>query len=163
MRSSRLNENSSEYRDETQAELDILDGATITTAELNLLDNVVASATLSVAAEATESITVSIQLKDAAGEAMTTASYVMVYLSADSAGATAASAADLTISGGTDGLTIPIADSNTALAALCYSEADGDIDVVITDAGGAALTNYMHVVLPSGKLGGSSAAITFTA
>ena len=163
MRSSRLNENSSEYRDETQAELDILDGATITTAELNLLDNVVASATLSVAAEATESITVSIQLKDAAGEAMTTASYVMVYLSADSAGATAASAADLTISGGPDGLTIPIADSNTALAALCYSEADGDIDVVITDAGGAALTNYMHVVLPSGKLGGSSAAITFTA
>ena len=162
MRSSRLNENSSEYRDETQAELDILDGATITTAELNLLDNVVASATLSVAAEATESITVSIQLKDAAGEAMTTASYVMVYLSADSAGATAASAADLTISGGTDGLTIPIADSNTALAALCYSEADGDIDVVITDAGGGTLTNYMHVVLPSGKLGGSSAAITFS-
>ena len=163
MRSSRLNENSSEYRDETQAELDILDGATITTAELNLLDNVVASATLSVAAEATESITVSIQLKDAAGEAMTTASYVMVYLSADSAGVTNATAADLTISGGTDGLTIPIADSNTALAALCYSEADGDIDVVITDAGGAALTNYMHVVLPSGKLGVSSAAITFTA
>lgn len=40
MRANRANVNSNDYRDETKEELDILDGATITTDELNILDGV---------------------------------------------------------------------------------------------------------------------------
>ena len=71
-----------------------------------------------------------------------------------------ASASGLTPSAGTDGNVIPIADSNTAVAMLLISEADGDVDVTITDASTGTTTNYLNVVTPSGKIY-TSAAITF--
>tara|TARA_R100000234_G_scaffold111343_1_gene84270 strand:+ start:442 stop:960 length:519 start_codon:yes stop_codon:yes gene_type:complete len=143
-------------------ELDILDGCTATAAELNLNDNQVASVTFSVAAEGGEAIVVSCQFKDAAGADMTTASACYAFLSADSSSQTNASASGLTPSAGTDGHVIPIADSNTAVAMLLISEADGDVDVTITDGSGGTTTNYLNVVTPSGKIY-TSAAITFAA
>ena len=145
------------------SELDVLElisDTTATAAELNLNDDMVASVSFSVAAESTEAIIVSCQFKDAAGDDMTSARCLRGYLSADSAGQTAASSAGLTVTAGTDGLTQVLVDSNTQNYFLMTSEADGDVDVVITDASTGTLTNYLNVVLPSGKIV-TSAAITF--
>jgi hypothetical protein len=43
---------------------------------------------------------------------------------------------------------------------LLISEADGDVDVTITDASTGTTTNYLNVVTPSGKIY-TSGAITF--
>ena len=145
------------------SELDVLElisDTTATAAELNLNDDMVASVSFSVAAESTEAIIVSCQFKDAAGSDMTSARCLKAYLSADSAGQTAASSANLTITSGTDGLTQVSVDSATINMLWLTREADGDVDVVITDASGGTLTNYLNVVTPDGKIH-TSAAITF--
>ena len=145
------------------SELDVLEvigDTTSSAAELNLADNQVASVTFSVASEGGEAIVVSCQFLDAAGADMATASACYAFLSADSSSQTNASAAGLTPSAGTDGHVIPIADSNTAVAMLLISEADGDVDVTITDGSTGTTTNYLNVITPSGKIY-TSAAITF--
>ena len=140
--------------------LKTISATTATAEELNLVDNQVSSATFSIAAEAGEAIVVSIQLQDAAGSDMATASCVFAYLSADSAGQTAASSTGLTITSGTDGLTQVLVDSNTQNNLLLTSEADGDIDVTITDASTGTTTNYLNVIMPNGSIS-TSGAITF--
>jgi hypothetical protein len=138
------------------AELNILDGVTATAAELNLNDNQVATATFSIGAETGgNEITVAIQLKDAAGSDMATRASVGFYLSNDAAGDSTKVAATSLVAG-TDGVMQEFISNSVG---RLVSEADGDIDVVIGDASGAA-TYYLILIMPNGSLV-PSAAITF--
>ena len=135
-------------------------GVTATAAEINLNDNQVAAAVFTVGAEAASVINVGIQLNDAAGTAMATASAVRLYLADDAAGLDVATTPpDTTLAIGTDGSLSPSGD-DSLIDMLAISEADGDIDINITNLAGTP-TFYMVAVLPNGKLN-VSAAITFT-
>ena len=144
----------------SETDFGVLSDLTASAAELNFNDDMVASVSFSVASEGGEAIIVSCQFKDAAGSDMTSARCLKGYLSADSSGQTAASSSGLTITSGTDGLTQVSVDANTINMIWLTSEADGDVDVVITDASGGTLTNYLNVVTPDGKIH-TSGAITF--
>ena len=124
---------------------------------LNLVTDRVGSAGFTVGAEASNIITVAVQLKDLIGNDMAVRANVFAYLSDDSAGdSLIATAPDGGVVVGTDGLLIPqVADKAFRLT----SEADGDIDVAITHAADAK-TCYLVVALPTGKLA-VSGAITF--
>ena len=154
------NNPNSEVTDTEAQKVEELSATNISVAELNLLDDMVASVSFSVGSESTEAITVSCQFKDAAGADMTSARCLRAYLSADSAGQTAASSSGLTVTSGTDGLTQVSVDANTINMLWLTSEADGDVDVVITDASAGTTTNYLNVITPDGKIH-TSGAITF--
>ena len=154
------NNPNSQVSDAQAQKVEELSATNISLAELNLIDDMVASVSFSIGSESTEAITVSCQFKDAAGNDMTSARCLRAYLSADSAGQTAASSSGLTITSGTDGLTQVSVDANTINMLWLTSEADGDVDVVITDASGGTLTNYLNVITPDGKIH-TSGAITF--
>ena len=154
------NNPNSQVTDAEAQKVEELSATGVSLAELNLSDDMVASVSFSVAAESTEAIIVSCQFKDAAGSDMTSARCLQAYLSADSAGQTAASSGGLTITSGTDGLTQVSVDADTINMIWLTSEADGDVDVVITDASTGTLTNYLNVVTPDGKIH-TSGAITF--
>lgn len=131
-------------------------GVTATAAEINKLDGAPFDATITVGAENTNAINVTIQLKDANGTELATRASVFAYLSDDANGDSIAGTAPS--SGwaiGTDGLLIPVV---TNKAAQLVSEADGDIDITITEA--SADTWYLILVLPNGLLK-ASGAITF--
>lgn len=125
------------------AEINKLDGAPIGTSTISCADD--AGGTTSLC---------TVQLKDADGSDLAVRGSVFIYLSADANG-DAISAAP---SGGwaitTDGLLI---SQVTNLAAQFISESDGDIDFTITEAG--ALTLYVIMVLPNGKMIASSALV----
>ncbi len=133
--------------------------------ELALLaQGVPASITFTPGAEAANAIVVAVQLKDANGNDLGRRAGLWFYLSSDANGdALQAHSATLTIAGGTDGMV----SLNAAANALGHgkffavSEADGDIDISITETAGAA-TYYLIGVLPNGKLV-PSGAITFAA
>ena len=144
----------------SETDFGVLSDLTASAAELNFNDDMVASVSFSVAAESGEAIVVSCQFKDAAGADMTSARCLRAYLSADSAGQTASDAAGLTVTSGPDGLTQVSVDANTINMLWLTSEADGDVDVVITDASTGTLTNYLNVITPDGKIH-TSGAITF--
>ena len=154
------NNPNSQVTDTEAQKVEELSATGVSLAELNLSDDMVASVSFTVGSESTEAITVSCQFKDAAGVDMTSARCLKAYLSADSAGQTAASSSGLTITSGTDGLTQVSVDANTINMIWLTSEADGDVDVVITDASTGTLTNYLNVVTPDGKIH-TSGAITF--
>ena len=154
------NNPNSQVSDAEAQKVEELSATNISLAELNLIDDMVASVSFSIGSESTEAITVSCQCKDAAGNDMPSARCLRAYLSADSAGQTAASSSGLTITSGTDGLTQVSVDANTINMLWLTSEADGDVDVVITDASGGTLTNYLNVITPDGKIH-TSGAITF--
>jgi len=152
------------------AELNILDGATVTTEELNALDGVgataeeintladaLADATITVGSEAADSIAVTIQLEDAAGEDLAASAALFAYISDNADGSTVASTAPDTIAIGTDGLLIELVSKK---AFMLVSEADGDIDLAIGENG--ADTWYLALVMPNGSLVISDA-ITFAA
>lgn len=104
---------------------------------------------------ASTTINVAIQMKDAAGADLATRGSIMAYLSDDANGDSIAGTAPDTVAIGTDGLAIPlVADKAFQLV----SEADGDIDIDITEDG--TDTWYLILVLPDGRLV-SSDAITF--
>lgn len=116
-----------------------------------------AGATFTIGAEAGNVINVAVQLLDGAGDAMATRSAVGFYLSSDANGdAVVAAATSLAI--GTDGVALEYISNS---AGVLVSEADGDIDINIGDASGAA-TYYLVLIMPSGELVVSSA-ITFAA
>ena len=154
------NNPNSEVTDAEAQKVEELSATGVTLAELNLNDDMVASVSFTVGSESTEAITVSCQFKDAAGADMTSARCLKAYLSADSAGQTASSASGLTVTSGTDGLTQVSVDANTINMLWLTSEADGDVDVVITDASAGTTTNYLNVITPDGKIH-TSGAITF--
>lgn len=118
-----------------------------------------AYATFSNGAEAADAIAVSIQLKNALGDDLANRAAVDAYLSDDANGDTLlASSATLSVAAGTDGVVI---EQSTDNSFKLVSEADGDIDVTITETSGAA-TYYLVLVMPDGRLV-PSAAITFAA
>ena len=131
---------------------------TATPAEINLLDNQVAAVVMVVGAESTNVINVTVQFNDAAGTAMATPVALPWYFATDAAGLDAmATAHDGGVAIGTDGSLI---EQVANLSGLMISEADGDVDINITDAG--AFTAYLVVVLPNGTLA-ISAVITHAA
>lgn len=119
----------------------------------------VGGARITVGAEPTggSTINVQIQLTDANARDIGHVGHVQAYLSDNADGSTLAGTAP---SGGwaigTDGLLLPIVANKFA---HLVSEADGDIDITITESG--ADTWYLCVMLPNGTLVISSA-ITFS-
>lgn len=118
-------------------------------------------ATITVGAEAADSINVAIQLfNDAAKSTECTGVSVVTAILSDSASTAVpcTTAPDGDIAVGTDGaiLTEHVADKVFVLE----SEADGDIDLDIGEAAGG--TWYLHVILPDGAVEVSDA-ITFAA
>ena len=114
-------------------------------------------AVFTIGALATRSKTVSVQLNDANGKACAERIGVMGYLSDDANGDAIVSAAPSTATaGGTDGMFVAL----TTKTFLVVSEADGDIDIVITEA--SADTLYLVLIMPDGTLC-VSGAITFPA
>lgn len=137
---------------------DLSDVGTKATARSNLgVAEKMGAPTVVVGADAGTTINVTIQLKDSAGVDLAVRGSVLAYLSDDANGDSIAGTAP---SGGwaigTDGLLIPVVADK---AAQLVSEADGDIDVTITEAG--ADTWYLILVMPDGRLVASDA-ITFT-
>lgn len=123
-----------------------------------LPDEPIGDATITVGAEATNVIKVTIQLKDSRGSNLAVRGRVGMYLSDDAAGdsliGTVTSGA---VAIATNGVLID--NGNVAKKSfLLTSEANGLIDVNITEAG--VKTLYAVVVLPNGKLK-VSGAITF--
>jgi len=114
----------------------------------------VGGATFVIGAEATNVINVGIQLEDERGADIAFAGSLQAYLSDDADGQTVAAAPD-TVAIGTDGTLVELGTDFYQL----ISETDGDIDINITEAGGAD-TFYLNLVMPTGKLVTSSA-ITF--
>lgn len=115
------------------------------------------TATFVVGTEAANVINVAIQLKDAEGNDLATPSAIPWYLADDAAGLVPATVAPTVgTSIGTDGSLI---EWTANLSGMVISEADGDIDIDIEDAGTPTL--YLVLVNPFGQLL-ISAAITFT-
>lgn len=108
-----------------------------------------------IGAEAGDVINVGIQLKDAAGADLAVRGSVFAYLSDDANGDSLAGTAPDTVAIGTDGLAIPLVAGK---AFQLVSEADGDIDIDITEDG--ADTWYLILVMPDGRRV-ASGAITF--
>lgn len=122
-----------------------------------LYDSAPTGATLAVGAEGgSDDINVTVQLTNRNGAALAVRGAVHFYLADDANGDTpSAVAPDGGIAIGTDGALIEwVAD----LSGMLISEADGDIDITLTDSG--TPTFYLVVVLPTGLLA-ASAAITF--
>lgn len=113
------------------------------------------NATFTVGTEATNAINVAIQIKDGNGKDATVRHTLNWYLSSDANGDALATAPDGGIAIGTDGLLI---ESVANLSGLVTSEADGDIDVTLTESGTG--TWYFVLVMPNAtrKISG---AITF--
>lgn len=122
------------------------------------LQNAHLDASITVGADAGTTVAVTIQVKYDKSQADTVRRSLFAYLSDDANGDSIVATAP---SGGwaigTDGLLIPIVAGK---AAMLVSESDGDIDLVITEAG--AKTLYLILVMPNGRLV-ASGVITFTA
>lgn len=101
-------------------------------------------------------INVAIQLKDSSGADLAVRGSVFAYLSDDANGdSIAASAPSGGVAIGTDGLAIPVVADK---AFQLVSEADGDIDLDITEGG--IDTWHLILIMPDGRLVASDA-ITF--
>lgn len=118
--------------------------------------NLKIDAKFTIGAEATNAINVAIQLKDREnGNELAERVALHWYLSADTNGDAIAVVPDGGIAIGTDGLLL---EWTANLSGMVISEADGDIDVTITES--TAKSFYLILVAPDGKLL-SSGAITF--
>lgn len=119
-------------------------------------------ATFKLDIEAANERTVSIQLLDKEGREMQQRASLWAYLSSDANGdALEAVSGTLTIASGTDGIVHLASAANSAghSTFMLTSEADGDIDVSITQTSGAD-TFYLVLVMPDGSRV-ISGAITF--
>lgn len=95
-----------------------------------------------VGAENSQAITVSLQFYGAAQDVEADAArYCLIYLSTDAAGQ-ALEVATSAMAAGTDG-TLMLLDTGVTYA-MAITEADGDLDVVVTDTG--TTTIYLNVV-----------------
>lgn len=115
-----------------------------------------------VSVEASNARVASLQLLDREGREMTSRAGVFGYIASDATGDTLEPhSATLTIAASTDGFIVPNAAANVAghCAFFGVSEADGDLDISITQTSGVD-TFYVVIVLPNGELW-VSAPITF--
>ena len=131
---------------------------TLTERVKNLINNNtgVFGVTYTIGTEAADEIIVSCQFTDADGDDMANYVGVRQYLASDSTGQVVEAAAT-TLAVGTDGTILVEETSNAIWTAV--SEIDGDLDIVIGNAGGAD-TLHLVTILPNGVLA-ISAAITF--
>lgn len=114
------------------------------------------SAKFTIGAEAANAINVAVQLVDRKnGNEIGQRVALNWYLAGDANGDTVASATTGGIAIGTDGLLLEWTNN---VSGLVVCEADGDIDVTITDTG--TPTVYLALVMPDGKVE-VSGAITF--
>ncbi len=120
--------------------------------------NLKVDAQITVGADAGTTVAVDIQFVDRDnGNEISERVQVGWYLSSDANGDVVGPATDGGIDIGTDGVIVAwLAD----IQGVMISEADGDVDLVVTDS--AAGTWYLILVMPDGKLI-PSAAITFSA
>lgn len=95
-----------------------------------------------------DAITVAIQLLDGNGDEITAQAAVICYLSDDSGG-DGAVAATQELASGTDGDYIELVANSVG---ILVSEADGDIDLVITGHDTDAETYYIVLIMPNGEL-----------
>lgn len=110
--------------------------------------NVTGGAGVTLTAEASNARTAQIQLRGPQGEDLAVRGAVVAYLSDDANGDTLAAAAPSGgVAAGTDGLVIPLVAGKVF---QLVSEADGDIDLVITEA--TAKTFHLIIVTPDGGL-----------
>lgn len=112
--------------------------------------------------ENSNEITVSVQLLDVEYRPMQKRASLFGYISSNVNGdALEAPSATLTIAAGTDGICIPLSAANSlgSTAFQIVSEADGDVDISITQTSGAD-TVYVVLVMPNGDLV-VSPAVTF--
>lgn len=127
----------------TATELSIIDGATITTTDLNSIGAAVTGATFAISSEFSNSITTSIQFFDAGGTAIASTVCAEVFFSTtDPPTSNSDPATEPTA--GTDGF---ILDGATGNYKFC-SEADGDLDVDVGFSGD--VSRYLNVILPNG-------------
>lgn len=125
--------------------------------------SVVDGATFTNGTEAANAITVAIQLTSG-GADLAVRGAVKGYLSNNVDGdVLEPESATLTITSGTDGSVQPFGAGNTigSTTFLAVSEADGDIDLIITQTSGAD-TIYVVLIMPDGDRV-VSAAVTFAA
>lgn len=116
-------------------------------------------AAISIGTEATDAITVTIQLKGAGGANLEQIGHVHAYLSDAATGVAISGTAPATsVAAGTNGKIVK--ELTTKLAWWLQSSAAGVINLVITESG--ADTWYLVVVLPDGRQVVSDA-ITFAA
>jgi hypothetical protein len=114
-------------------------------------------ASFTIGTEATNVITVGVQLKDPNGNNLGVRGHVHVFLSDDSHGdSLTATQADGGIAGGTNGWLTPI---TTGKMSQGVSESNGTLDVAITHSG--VKTYYLGVMMPDGSIV-MSGAIAFT-
>lgn len=131
-------------------------GKSLSIGSIDLATAPIGDHTFTIGAEAGNVINVAIQLVDAKGAARAVHGGLLAYLSDDANGnSIVATAPSGGVAIGTDGLAIPLVAGK---AWLLVSEADGDIDLNITEAG--AKTCYLVLVQPDGNLR-VSGAITF--
>lgn len=117
----------------------------------------IAGATFTIGAEATNAITVNIQLTDALGNDLDNVGVVTGFLSDSATGlGVTATGPNTSVAAGTDGAIINTLEAVKSF--ILQSESDGDIDLVLTETGVA--TWYLVIVLPSGEQVVSNA-ITF--
>ena len=108
----------------------------------------ICGATMVVGTEAANAINVMIQLTDSQGADLAVIGHVRAYLSDAATGIGISGTAPATsVAVGTDGAII--VEDVTKLAWQLQSEADGDIDLTITETG--VDTWYLVVVLPDGR------------
>lgn len=113
-------------------------------------------ADFTVNAEAANAITLNVQFKDRVdGGELGEAIGVNYYLASEATGQAVATAPDGGIAAGTDGVLI---EWTANLSGLAICEADGDLDVVLTES--STGTWYLVFIAPDGKLL-VSPAITF--
>jgi len=99
---------------------------------------------------------VAIQLKDYLGNDMAVRSTIMAYIAADANGDAICETAFDGIANGTDGEVIEL---TTGQVMWLTSEADGDIDITISET--EARTGYLMLVMPNGELkGGDDVSLT---
>lgn len=109
-------------------------------------------AEFTIGAEATEAITVNIQLKDGMNQDVDAVTAATIYVFADAAGAAFNTQDYTSIAAGTDGAVVErVADKILD----CTCEADGDLDIVLTETG--AGTVYLGVILSNGQFAMSGA------
>lgn len=105
-------------------------------------------AEITVGAEATNVRAITIQLKDANGDDITSRQVVQAFVFADASGnAFATTGGSTGIAIGTDGALLAVVAKKQF---TLISEDDGDIDLTWTDTGTEAA--YLGILLPSGKL-----------
>ena len=101
-----------------------------------------------IGAEAANIINVALQFKDSRGNECAERVSVLAYISDDAEGDDVTASAPTTVAIGTDGLAIALVAGKTF---LLTSEVDGDLDLNLTYAGGAA-TWYLNIVMPDGSI-----------